>query len=122
VKGVNISFELESYEEYAGDEVVGRTELQMEVSRNFFDDRIRVTVAGNIELEDEAHRETRAGDIAGDFSMEYLITPEGNLILKGFRHTNFNDLFEGEVIETGISFIISRNFNRFREIIRRRED
>ncbi len=122
VKGVNISFEIDSYEQYIGDETVGRTELQMEVSRNFFDDRIRFTVAGNIELEDEAHRETRAGDIAGDFTMEYLITPEGNLILKGFRNTNFNDLFESEVIETGISLIISRNFNRFRDIIRRRED
>jgi translocation and assembly module TamB len=119
VRGVNITFDIESYEEQAGDDVVGRTELEMEISRDFFDDRVRVTVAGNIELEDETHRESRPGEIAGDFSLEYLITPEGNLIIKGFRLTDFNDLFEGEIVETGISLMYSRNFSRLRELFRR---
>jgi translocation and assembly module TamB len=119
VRGVNLTFDIESYEEQVGDEVVGRTELQMEISRDFFDDRVRVTVAGNIEIEDETHRESRPGDIAGDFSLEYLITPEGNLIIKGFRITDFNDLFEGEIVETGISLMYSRNFSRLRELFRR---
>ena len=120
VRGVNISFELESYEvDRAEDDAVGRTELQVEISRDFFDDRVRVAVGGHIELEDETHRERGAGDIAGDFSLEYLLTPEGDLLLRGFRQREYGDLIDGQITKTGVSFIFSRSYNRFREVFRR---
>lgn len=122
IRGVDINFEIESFEAYDNGQTVGRTELQMEVSRNFFDERIRVSVGGNVELEDDATRETAPGDIAGDFSIEYLITPEGNLRAKGFRTRNYGDIFDGQVIETGISLIFSRSYNRFRELFKKEEE
>lgn len=122
IRGIDINFELESYEDYTEGQAAGRTELQMEVSRNFLDERMRITVSGNIELEDETHRQTGASDIAGDFSIEYLLTPEGNLIIKGFRNRDYGDLIEGDVTETGISLIFSRSYNRFRELFRKREE
>jgi translocation and assembly module TamB len=121
VRGVDISFELESYEVDREDDVVGRTELQVEISRNFFDERVRVVVGGNIELEDETHRETRPGEVAGDFTLEYLLTPGGNLILKGFRTREYGDLIEGELTTTGVSLLYSRSYNDFRELFRRAE-
>ena len=122
IRGLDINFELESYEDYTEGQAAGRTELQMEVSRNFLDERMRITVGGNIELEDETQRQTGASDIAGDFSIEYLLTPEGNLIIKGFRNRDYGDLIEGDVTETGVSLVFSRSYNRFRELFRRREE
>ncbi|MFO7922427.1 MAG: translocation/assembly module TamB domain-containing protein [Bacteroidales bacterium] len=122
VKGMDISFELESYEVDQEDEVAGRTELQVEVSRNFFNERVRIVVGGNIELEDETHRETRPGEIAGDFTLEYLLTPDGNLILRGFRKKDYGDLIEGELTKTGVSLVFSRSYNKFRELFRREEE
>jgi hypothetical protein len=122
VRGVDITFDLESYEVNRADEAVGRTELQVEVSRDFFDDRVRVVVGGNIELEDETHRETRPGDIAGDFMLEYLLTPGGNLLLRGFRTREFGDLIEGELTTTGVSLVFSRSFTRFRDLFRQLEE
>ncbi len=119
VRGVDITFDLESYEVNRADEAVGRTELQVEVSRDFFDERVRVVVGGNIELEDETHRETRPGDIAGDFMLEYLLTPGGNLLLRGFRTREYGDLIEGELTTTGVSLVFSRSFTRFRDLFRR---
>ena len=121
VRGLDVSFELESYEEFDNGEVAGRTELQMEVSRDFMDDRMRITVGGNIELEDETRRRTGAGDIAGDFTLEYLLTPEGDLIIKGFRTRDYGDLIESDITETGISLIFSKSYNKFRELFRRRD-
>ncbi len=122
VRGVNIHFEVESFVGFEDEHRTGRTELQMEVSRDFLDERLRVTVGGNIELEDETRRQDSPSDIAGDFSIEYLITPDGNLILKGFRNKNYGDIFDGEVVDTGISLIFSRSYNRFRELFRREEE
>ena len=122
VRGVDINIEVESFVDFEDGQGTGRTELQMEVSRDFFDDRVRITVGGNIELEDDARRQTNPGDIAGDFTIEYLLTPAGNLRLKGFRTKNYADIFEGEVIETGISLIFSRSYNRFRDLFKREEE
>jgi translocation and assembly module TamB len=122
IRGVDINFELESYEDYSEGEATGRTELQMEVSRDFFDDRFRVTVGGNIELEDETRRETDAAEIAGDFSLEYLLTPDGNFILRGFRKRDYGDLIERDIVETGVALMFSKSFNRFRDIFKRNEE
>lgn len=121
IRGVDLNFDIESYEDFSGGEVAGRTELQMEVSRNFFDERLRLKVGGNIELEDETRRQENAGEIAGDFMLEYLLNPQGNLILRGFRKKEYGDLFDGEVINTGISLLFIRNYNHFRELFMKRE-
>jgi translocation and assembly module TamB len=118
IRGVDISFELESYEVDREDEAIGRTELQVEISRDFFDDRVRIMVGGHIEIEDETHRETRPGDIAGDFMIEYRLTPGGDLVLRGFRQREYGDIIEGELITTGMSLVFSRSYTRFRDLFR----
>ncbi len=122
VKGVNINFDVESYEDYTTGEAEGRTELQMEVSKDFLDERLRITVGGNIELEDETRQQTNAGEIAGDFLLEYLLNPDGNFILKAFRKKEYGDLFEAQVIETGVSLLFTRSYNVFRELFRPKKD
>ncbi len=122
IRGVDINFDVQSSVDYSQPDAAGRTELQMEVSRNFFDERVKVTVGSNIELEDKTGRENKPGDIAGDFSIEYMITPEGNLILKGFRTKTYDDIFEDQLYETGLSLIFSRSYNRFRDLFRKDEE
>jgi translocation and assembly module TamB len=119
VRGVDVRFDIESYEDYATGEPEGRTELQMEVSRDFFDERLRITVGGNIEIEDETRRETRPAEIAGDFLLEYLLNQDGNLVLRAFRKRNYGDIFDGQVVETGVAMLFTRSYNVFREIFRR---
>ena len=116
IRGIDIHFDLESYEDLTDGQATGRTELQMEISRNFLDERMRITIGGNIELEDEVHRQTSPGDIAGDFTVEYTLTPEGNLLIKGFRKKDYGDLTEGDITRTGVSLMFFRNYNKFREL------
>jgi hypothetical protein len=122
IRGVDIQFDLQSHEDFLDDGNGGSTQLNVEVSRNFLDERMRVTVGGNIELEDERRREAAAGDIAGDFSIEYLLNPDGSLLIKGFRKKEFGDLFEGQVIETGVALMFVKTYNRFRELFLKREE
>lgn len=122
VRGVDLHFDLESYEELENGQVVGRTELQLEVSRDFLDQRLRITAGGQIELEDEARRQLNPADIAGDFTVEYLLVPDGRFTLKGYRERRFQDVFDSELVVTGISLIFRQTFNQFKELIGRREE
>ncbi len=122
VRGIDLNFDIESYEEVQEGQVVGRTELQLEVSRDFFNQRLRITAGGQLELEDETRRQLNPADIAGDFSVEYLLSPDGRYILKGFRERKYQDVFDSELIETGLSLVFRQTFNHFRELIGRKEE
>ncbi len=122
VRGVDISFDLTSYEVYENGQVAGRTELEMEVSRDFLDERLRITAGGNIELEDETRRQVNPSDIAGDFSVEYMLTPDGRFTLRGYRERQYQDIYDGELVETGLSLIFRQTYNTFRELFMRREE
>jgi len=121
IRGLNLNFDIESYEDFREGEVSGRTELQVDITKNFFDERLRLTMGGNFELEDETRRQSNLSDIAGDFLIEYLLNPRGSLILRGFRKKEFRDVFEGQVIETGVSLLFNRSYNHFRELFMKKE-
>ncbi len=122
IRGIDLSFEVESYEQVVNGQLAGRTELQMEVSRDFLDQRLRITAGGHLELEDETRRQINPADIAGDFSVEYLLDADGRFTLKGYRERKFQDVFDGEVIETGLSLIMRQTFTQFRELFMKKEE
>ncbi len=119
VRGLDIRFDVESYEVYTAEGPEGRTELQLQVSRRFIEDRLIVELGGHFDLEGERARETDISDIAGDVAVEYMFTEDGRYRVRGFRKTEFTTLGEGEVIFTGLSFVYAREFNRFVDLFRR---
>jgi translocation and assembly module TamB len=120
IRGVDLTFDVESYEEFGAGEAEGRTELQVGLSRAFLDERLRVEVGGRVDLEGERRRQQRnVSDIAGDVAVEYLLSEDGMYRLRGFRRNEFQMLLDGDVIETGLSFIYTRNFNKIRELFKR---
>jgi translocation and assembly module TamB len=50
--------------------------------------------------------------------LEYLLTPGGNLLLRGFRQKEYGDIIEGELTTTGVSLVFSRSYTRFRDLFR----
>jgi hypothetical protein len=56
--------------------------------------------------------------LAGDVSLEYLVTTDGRYRLKGFRATKDNITFNGTVVETGVSFAVVVEFNKFKNAFR----
>lgn len=119
IRGIDIQFDVESYEDFTDEGPVGRTELQLQVSQRFLDDRLVVEVGGQFDLEGERARQTEISDIAGDVAVEYVLTKDGRFRLRGFRKTEYGALGDGEVIFTGLSLVYAREFNRFIDLLRR---
>jgi len=56
---------------------------------------------------------------AGDFSIEYLILPDGRLRVRGFQNPSYEVLTESQLQETGVALVYQRDFNDFAELFRR---
>lgn len=116
IKGVELSFDIKSYEDYSSGQAQGQTELELGVSKSLLNDRLVVKLSGNIDIEGE-NANRNATDYIGDLALEYKITPDGRLRITGFRNSNY-DMIDGELIETGAGLIYVKDYNALSELFK----
>ena len=116
IKGVELSFDIKSYEDYSTGQSEGQTELELGVSKSLLDDRLVIKLSGNVDIEgSNANRE--ATDYIGDLAIEYKLTPDGRFRITGFRNSNY-DMIDGELTETGVGLIYVKDYNALSELFK----
>ena len=122
IKGVDVGVDLNSYTDYQSGMAQDRTQLNLNVRKSLFNDRVSVQVGSQVDLEGSAaQQQDPASDLIGDVSLEYSITKDGRYRVRGFRKNQFEGLVEGQLIVTGMSLVYNREFNSFQELFRKAE-
>ena len=111
MKGTNIDLGIDTYNTDAGNT---RTNYSVKVSQNFFNDRFRATIGGQVSSGGDVGQSS--GARLGDISLEWLIKKDGSHLMRLFRTTNYESVLEGELIETGISYVQERSGYRLRQL------
>ncbi|MEM8566640.1 MAG: translocation/assembly module TamB domain-containing protein [Bacteroidota bacterium] len=94
--------------------------FQLRLSYTFLDGRLRVTRDGGF-----TNQQNRAdiNSIAGDWTVEYLLTPNGKFKAKMYNRTNYNPINRNEETQntttTGFSLIHTQNFDEIKELFQR---
>ncbi|RFZ82298.1 translocation/assembly module TamB [Mucilaginibacter terrenus] len=118
ISGVDLNFGLTSGQDYSTGTAQNRTDLNVGLSKRFLNDRLTVTVGNNFNLEG-AQQGQKTSNIAGNLSVNYKLTKDGRFAIRGYRKDEYI-VIQGQVIETGIGFTLTVDYNRFREIFRKR--
>jgi translocation and assembly module TamB len=117
VKGVELSVDVKSYEDFSSGSAQGQTELQLGVSKTLLNDRLVVKVSGNVDVEGDASQQSGFADYIGDLALEYKLTEDGRFRIVGFRNSDY-DMIDGELIETGAGLIYIKDYNALRELFK----
>ncbi|MEX2335840.1 MAG: translocation/assembly module TamB domain-containing protein [Fulvivirga sp.] len=121
IEGVELSLDLQSYN--TSDAPGGNTQLELGLSKQLFNDRVVVKIAGNFGLEGEqAERQENFSDFAGDIRIEYKLTKDGRYRLVGFRENEYDNLLQGEIIKTGAGIIFVRDYDALKELFNKGEE
>jgi hypothetical protein len=120
VKGVQLSLDIKSYEDYSTGEAQGNTQVQLGVSKSLLSDRLVVKLSGNVAVEGGNTTQKDASDYIGDIALEYKLTPDGRFRITGFRTSNY-DMIDGELIETGVGLIYIKDYNTLKELFKANE-
>ena len=121
VKGVDLNFDVQSSDDYTTGERQDRTDLNVGVSKRLLNDRLTVTVGSNFELEGPQNSNQNSSNIAGNVALNYRLSKDGRYMLRAYRKNEYQGVIDGYIIETGLGFIITLDYNKFWEILHPRK-
>lgn len=126
IQGFDIDLDIDSYNhlQETDNSLFSNTQVQLNVSKTLFDERLTVSVGSNVTLAESPEQQIPGNQsgLIGDIAVEYKLTPSGKWKLKGFNKTEFEDVIDGEVTKTGVSIIFSKNFYQFSDLFRKDEN
>ncbi|THU37132.1 hypothetical protein FAM09_19470 [Niastella caeni] len=116
VQGVDINFDVTSFDDYSTGSAQTRTDLNVALSKRLLNDRLTVTVGNNFELEGSQNTGRNSSNIAGNVAVDYSISKDRRYMLRAYRKNEYEGVIEGYVIETGVGFLITLDYNKFRNL------
>ena len=118
VTGVELNFDIQSYDDYQTGQAQGRTQVEIGVKKQLFNERLTVQVGGSVDVEGERAKQNSASNITGDVTAEYKLTKDGRYRLKGFRQNLYEGAIEGQLVETGAGVVYVRDFNKWKDFFK----
>lgn len=118
VKGVDLDIGVNS----TADQSTGaRTDLNLGLSKAFLNNRLKISVGKNFELESQ-NNAGNSTEVFDNIALDYLISKDGRYMFRGYRKNQYQSILEGFIIETGVSFIITADYDLLREIFKKQRD
>lgn len=124
-KGVDIDLNLNSYNDYSNGGNEQRTDLNIAVSKKFANDRLIVSVGQNFGIEGQDAASKASGSNTGfrpDLSVSYKLTKDGKYLLKAYSKNQFEVTVDGYVVETGLAFVLTMDYEKFKELFSNKKE
>jgi hypothetical protein len=121
IDGVDINFDVASSDDYSTGEKRSRTDLNVGLSKRLLNDRLSVSVGSNFMLEGPQRVNQPSNNIAGNISVDYQLSRDGRYMLRFYRKNEYEGTVDGYLIETGLGFLITVDYEHFRDILKGRK-
>lgn len=122
VKGIDLSVDVASSEDYTTGSMQQRTDLNLAASKRLLNDRLKLTVGNDFELQGPQTSNNNQSDlIPSNLSADYLLTADGRYTVRTYRRNYDEGVLEGYVTETGVDFIVSLDYNHFKNVFKKRK-
>jgi hypothetical protein len=118
-KGIDVDLNLNTYNDFVTGAGQERTDLNVAVSKSFLDDRLTVTVGKNfgVDGEDPAAKASRkTSGFRPDVTLAYKLSKDGKYLVRAYTKDQFEVILDGYVIENGVSFVVTMDYDKFKEL------
>jgi len=118
--GLGLDLGVTNQADYATGSTRGRTDLNVALRRQLFNNRLTVRLGTDLPLSGGTGNQGTAGtsapsNFAGDISLEYTLLADGRLRLRAFRQNAYEDI-DGPLVRTGASVVFQRDYNSLSDL------
>jgi translocation and assembly module TamB len=78
-------------------------------------------VGKNFELESKSQTPSST-EVFDNIALDYALSKDGRYLFRGYRKNQYQSILEGFIIETGVSFIVTADYDLFREIFQKQKN
>lgn len=119
IKGFEVDFDLDATEDFTTGKKENKTDLNVGLSKRLLNDRLKVTIGSSFGIEGPKQENQQTNNIAGDIAADYQLSKDGRYKIRAYRKNKYQVALQGQVIETGVGFIITIDYNKFKEIFQK---
>lgn len=123
-KGIDVDLNLNSYRDFSNGGNTQRTDLNVALSKSFADDRLTVTVGKNFGVQgnDAATKASQnSNSFLPDINLAYKLSKDGKYMIRAYRRNQYEVVLDGFVVETGVGFVVTMDYYRFRQLFTNRK-
>ena len=118
-KGINADLNLTSYQDFASSDAM-QQELNVELSKSFLNDRLIVTTGKNFGIESidgsAKAAQQKGSRFLPDVTASYKLSADGKYLLRSYTKNQFEVILDGYVMETGLAFLVTMDYEKFKEL------
>ena len=121
LKGVDIDLNLNSYRDFSNGGSAQRTDLSVALTKTFLDNRLSITLGESFGVQGQNLSSNTNSSFIPDITLGYKLTPDGKYLLRAYRKNQFEVLLDGYVVETGVGFVVTLDYDKFKELFTRKK-
>jgi hypothetical protein len=121
LSGLGLDLGVTNQADYSTGEARSRTDLNVAMRRQLFNNRLTVRVGTDIALSgggtgtQSTQGQNSPSNLVGDVSLEYTLLADGRLRLRVFRQNGYEDI-DGQIIRTGAALVFQRDYRDLKEL------
>jgi hypothetical protein len=119
IKPVDIHFNILNQQDYSTGDEIDYTELDVTVSKQLLEDRLRASIGSSFDVVGTGAPQQAPSNLAGNVDVDYKLSKDGRYQVHVYRQNQYEAVILGQVIETGLGFIFTFNYDKFRELFHR---
>ena len=120
IKGVKLDFSLNSTAINTEGINKAKTDLNVGLSKAFLNDRLKITVGRNFQLENTTGT-MNSTEIVDNISLNYNLSKDGRYLFTAYRKNQYQAILDGFVVETGVSFSVTFDYEYFKELFEKKK-
>ncbi|HMC99092.1 MAG TPA: translocation/assembly module TamB domain-containing protein, partial [Ferruginibacter sp.] len=121
LKGVDIDLNLNSYRDFSNGGNGQRTDLSVALTKTFLNDRLSITLGETFGVQGQNLSTNTNTSFVPDVAVGYKLTPDGKYLLRAYRKNQFEVVLDGYVVETGLAFVVTMDYDKFKELFTRKK-
>ncbi|MDD2960987.1 MAG: translocation/assembly module TamB domain-containing protein [Muribaculaceae bacterium] len=117
VQGVDITFGINEYSTNSDNTKGTGMNYSYQISKSLLNDRLKMTIGGNYDTNTTTNN-SLAQNLLSNVSFEYALNASGNMSIKLYNKLSNNNIYQTQVNETGVAFVLRRKLNTLKDIFK----